>query len=277
MKNFKLGLQLYSVRKDMENDFEGTLKKVAEMGYEYVEFAGYFGKTAKEVKELLEKYNLKCISVHQNIDLFLEEGQKAVDYLKTFGVKYAVVPWYAADKQKGTPDWEETVSRFKKVSKLLKENDMYLLYHNHDFEFAKYQDKYLLDWIYEEIGLDCIKPEFDTCWIHYAGVDPCEYMMKYNGHVDIVHLKDFTCKELCGGPAYALIDKTGNTKPKPTRAENDFMFRPLGMGRQNIPEILKTCEKLNAEYLIVEQDESVDRPALEAAKISIDYLKNLLK
>ena len=70
MSNLKVGLQLYSLRGKMEQDMEGTLKAVKEMGYDYVEFAGYFGKSAEEVKAILDKYDLKCISVHQYLYLF---------------------------------------------------------------------------------------------------------------------------------------------------------------------------------------------------------------
>ena len=78
MKKFKIGVQLYSVRGDMEKDFEGTLAKVAARGYEYVEFAGYYGKSSEEIKALLDKYNLKCISVHQGVEFFdthIDESQ----------------------------------------------------------------------------------------------------------------------------------------------------------------------------------------------------------
>ena len=74
MKKFNVGLQLYGVRNSMKEDFEGTLKAVSEMGYEYVEFAGYYGKTSDEIKDLLNKYGLKCVSVHQVIDIFDEKS-----------------------------------------------------------------------------------------------------------------------------------------------------------------------------------------------------------
>ena len=64
MKKFNVGLQLYGVRNAMKEDFEGTLKAVSEMGYEYVEFAGYYDKSAEEIKEILDRYGLKCVSVH---------------------------------------------------------------------------------------------------------------------------------------------------------------------------------------------------------------------
>ena len=88
MKKFKIGLQLYSIRENVEKDMDAALKAVKEMGYDCVEFAGFFGKSAEEVRAMLDKYGLEAISVHQTAEPWLKEGQKAIDYLKTDGVKF---------------------------------------------------------------------------------------------------------------------------------------------------------------------------------------------
>lgn len=274
MKKFKIGLQLYSIREDMEKDMDSALRQVKEMGYECVEFAGYFGHSAEEVKAMLDKYGLECVSVHQAPQLFVDEGQKAVDYIKTLGVKYAAVPWYEKDKLAGSPEWDNTVKMFTEVAELLKKNGIKMMYHNHDFEFNKVDGKFILDWIYDTIPQDLIEPEVDTCWVHYAGYNPAEYLLKYSGRINIVHLKDFACKNLGGGPVYALIDEDGNEK-KGSKEDNGFEFRPVGHGIQDIPSIIEASEKAGASVLIVEQDQSNDRPPMEAAKMSREYLKSL--
>ena len=151
MKKFNVGLQLYGVRNSMQNDFEGTLKAVSEMGYEYVEFAGYYNKSGEEIKAILDRYGLKCISVHQGIEFFNENPEEKIKFLKTFGVKYCIIPWYEVSKLAGTPEWENTVASFNKIAKLLSENGMKLGYHNHDFEFRKFEGKYLHDYIFEAV------------------------------------------------------------------------------------------------------------------------------
>ncbi len=274
MKKFKIGLQLYSIREDMEKDMDSALRQVKEMGYDCVEFAGYFGHSAEEVKAILDKYGLECVSVHQAPQLFVDEGQKAVDYIKTLGVKYAAVPWYEKDKLAGSPEWDNTVKMFTEVAELLKKNGIKMMYHNHDFEFNKVDGKFILDWIYDTIPQDLIEPEVDTCWVHYAGYNPAEYLLKYSGRINIVHLKDFACKNLGGGPVYALIDEDGNEK-KGSKEDNGFEFRPVGHGIQDIPSIIEASEKAGASVLIVEQDQSNDRPPMEAAKMSREYLKSL--
>lgn len=274
MKKFKVGIQLYSVRDDLAKDFEGTLRKIKEMGYDYVEFAGFFDKSASEIKSILNEIGLIPISVHQGNQLFVEKGTEIIDYLKEIGVKYCAIPWYEKDKLKGTDKWENTKKEFKEYSDALKSAGIKLLYHNHDFEFEKADGKYKIDAIYDEIGLDTIEPEFDTCWVKYAGEDPCGYIEKYSGHVEVLHLKDFVCKKY-GGAVYALIDENGKDQDAGESEDNGFKFVPVGSGVQDFKSILEAAEKAGTEYIIVEQDSSVDRPALEAVKMSREYLTEL--
>ena len=275
MKKFKVGIQLYGVRNSLQEDFEGTIKAISEMGYEYVEFAGYYNKSAEEIKEVLDKYALKCISVHQTIDFFDEDPEDKCAFLKAFGVKYNVIPWYDKEKLVGG-QMTETLEKFKAAAELLNKNGMMLGYHNHDFEFVRDNGKYVHDRIFESIDADMIVPELDTCWVRYAGLDPVDYIRKYKGRVEIVHLKDFVCKNFAGGPVYDLIDgegKDGAGKPA-SREENGFKFRPLGEGIQDFDAILSACEECGTELVIVEQDQSYDISELEAARISREFLRN---
>ncbi len=271
MKKFKVGIQLYGVRNSMAADFEGTLKAIADMGYEYVEFAGYYGHTAEEIKAILDKLGLKCISAHQGLDFYDDDPDAAAEFLKAFGVKYSVIPWYEKDKLAGSDEWEASAARFNKIAEVLDKHGMRLGYHNHDFEFDKVDGKYIHDYIFEAVP--AMYPELDTCWVHYAGLEPAEKIREFAGKVEIVHLKDFVAKRLAGGPAYALIDANGN-EIKTTREDNGFAFRPLGQGRQDFGKILEACEEAGTEIVIVEQDQTYELAELEAAKISRDYLRD---
>ena len=274
MKKFKVGIQLYGVKNAMAEDFEGTLKAIKDMGYEYVEFAGYYGRSAEEIKAILDKLGLKCVSVHQGLDFFDDDADAAAEFLKTFGTKYSVIPWYGKEKLAGTDGWDATKERFTKVAKVLKAHGMKLGYHNHDFEFERFDGKFLHAHIFDSIPADLIDPEFDTCWVRYAGILPEEKIREFKGRVEIVHLKDFTCKTLAGGPVYDLIDASGKGLGT-TREENNFEFRPLGMGMQKFEDILAACEECGTEYVIVEQDKVYGgMTELEAAKISRDYLRD---
>ncbi len=273
MKDFKVGLQLYSVRDNLSKDFYGTLKAVKEMGYDYVEMAGYYDHSAEEIKAMLDELGLTCISVHQVIDWYLKEGDAAAEFVKTLGAQYSAIPWYGIENfQEDT--FDATIEKFKEVSKLLKKHGIQLTYHNHDFEFNYLGDRFILEAIYDTIP-EYIEGELDTCWAKYAGVEPTEFIKKYSGRMHTLHLKDFTCKELAAGPVYALIDEKGNAVPPKSRQDNEFMFRPVGSGMQDFPAILKAAEEAGTEYVIVEQDNSYDTDALVNAKLSREYLKSL--
>ena len=267
MKKFKVGIQLYSVRKQMNEDFYGTLKAIKEAGYDYVEFAGYYGKSAEEVRAILDELGLECISVHQTPDIFFEQGKAAVDYLNTIGAKYCAIPWYKVDNFKN--DFDGTVELFKKASDILAEGGIRLCYHNHDFEFQKIDGEYILDKLYAAMD-GKLEGEVDTCWVHYAGVDPVQYILKYKGQMNLLHLKDFECTNLAAGPVYALINSNGEAKG--SRASNGFKFTPLGKGRQDFASILEAAEEVGIEYVIYEQDETYEQNAIEAAAESRKYL-----
>ncbi|MDD5603068.1 MAG: TIM barrel protein [Eubacteriales bacterium] len=273
MKKFIVGLQLYSIREDMEKDMAAALGKVREIGYEYVEFAGYFGHSAEDVKKMLDDNGLKCISVHQKHDVFLKEPAAAISHLRTIGASYCAVPWMGKDKHKGSADFEGTVKEFIQAGKALKDAGIQLLYHNHDFEFERYDGKFLLDWLYESVPADLLKTQIDTCWVRYAGYDPAAYLRKYVGRSPVVHLKDFVCEKFNMGAAYALIDSSGKEGKPADRNAAGFKFMPLGMGMQDFNSILEAAEYAGADIVIVEQDASTDRPPMEAAKISREYLR----
>ena len=271
MKKFKIGLQLYSVRDDMKQDMRKTLQEVKDMGYDCVEFAGYFDKSAEEIKTMLDEIGLECVSVHQTHGVYVEDFEYNAKFIKTLGAKYSAIPWMNKDEIVT----EKFISEVKEVGEKLSKEGITLLYHNHDFEFAKTGDQFILDWIYASVDASILQTEVDTCWVRYAGYDPADYIRKYNGRSPIVHLKDFVCDNFAGGPVYALIDENGvENKPK-SREENGFKFRPVGHGIQDVKSIVKAAEEVGADILIVEQDQSPDRPALESAKMSREYLKSI--
>lgn len=139
-----------------------------------------------------------------------------------------------------------------------------VLYNNTD-------GKYALDILYETIPADILQSEIDTCWVHFAGVNPVEYLKKFKGRAPVVHLKDFTADDTSSSDTpYDLIMSNA---PKKTREESHFKFQPLGYGKQDIPSLLEACEYVGAKYVIVEQDVSTDRTGLEDAEISRNTLK----
>jgi len=273
MSNLKIGLQLYSIRDKMEQDMDTALKKVKEAGYDYVEFAGYFDKSAQEITAILKKYDLKCISVHQSLDFYIEKGADGIKFIKDLGAEYSAIPWY--DKEVLKNDFDATAKLFGEMGKKLSQGGLKMLYHNHDFEFDKIGDDCIIDKLYATVSPEYLNPEFDTCWVKYAGYEPTKYLEAYKGRINVVHIKDFWCKKLASGPVYALIDKDGNPVQPESKAERGFEFRPVGSGIQDVKAIMEASEKAGAEYVIVEQDEWYDNDSLECAAKSRAYLKSI--
>jgi len=270
MNDIKVSLQLFSVRDEIEADMYGTLKAVKEMGYDYVQFAGFYDHPAEEIKKMLDELGLTCISTHADLKTILDEGQKFIDELKTIGIKYVAYPWMGYGDLKGGVNWETSVENIKKGGQMLKDNGMTFLYHNHEHEFELYEGKTYADWLFEAVPADLLQTEFDTCWVKYGGYDPCEYLKKYSGRSPVVHLKDFVCDYVANAPeASKEINKTI------ARKENGFMLKPVGLGQQDFPSIIKAAIEAGAEEIVVEQDEWPEHTAMEAAKISRDYLKSI--
>lgn len=270
---FKIALQLYSIRDEMAKDMKAALQKVKDIGYDYVEIAGYYGKSAEEIRAMLDEIGLSCISVHQAHDLFLEKGQEAVDFLKKLGASYCGIPGIASERFE--KEMDQVVKEVTQVGKLMKENGLQLNYHNHEFEFTKRNGKYWLDELYERIPADLLETQLDLCWVHYGGEEPCAFLKKYAGRASVVHLKDFVCENLGEGPVYKRIDRAGKAVGFEKRVNDGFRYRPLGQGIQNFPAILEACRAAEAKYLVVEQDDSYDTPSLEVAAASRAYLKGL--
>ena len=275
---FPVALQLYSVRGEMEKDFEGTLKKVSEMGYDGVEFAGLFGKSAEEVKSLCEKYNLTPISAHIPYVEMTNDLERIVATYKKIGCKYIVIPYMTEEYRPGVENYGEVIESIVKIGTKVSENGMLLLYHNHDFEFVKINGEYGLDILYNSVDKSLLQTELDTCWVNVGGENPSEYIRKYSFRTPVVHLKDFDPGNGQKGNMYKLIGIDDNDVQKVDRNAEGFSFRPCGYGVQDFEEILKASHESGANWVVVEQDEpSLEKTPLECAKMSIDYIQSINK
>lgn len=268
-----VGIQLYSVRDDMAKDFEGTLKAVRDMGYDGVEFAGLFGKTPEEVKSLCAKYNLVPISAHVSI-AEMKNDPKTFENYKEIGCKYIAIPYRPLEDEGPNGTYEDAINEIRELSEKAKAAGLQMIYHNHDFEFRKLNDgRYFIDKLYDSIPADLLETELDTCWVKVAGEDPVEYLKKYAGRNHIVHLKDFYKKGENVDGMYELI---GIKPTEAASADEEFGFRPLGRGLQNMPAVVKAAEDAGADWVIVEQDRPTPgKEPINEIKISIDYLRSI--
>ena len=267
----KIGVQLYSVRGEMEKDFEGTLKQVKDMGYECVEFAGLFGRTAAEVKALCDAYGLIPISAHVSLD-DLREDPFVLQTYADIGCKYVAIPSLDKNDRPGHPGFEKTVQDMAILGAFAKKLGMKLAYHNHDFEFEKVDGKYALDILFDAVPADLLLAQLDTCWVNVGGADPVAYIHKYNGRVEILHFKDFAGKK--SENMYALL---GVNDGKKEATVGDFEYRPLGQGLQDVPALVQAAKACGTEWAIVEIDDpSRGKTPMQCIKESIDYFKTIV-
>ena len=261
-----IGVQLFSVRDDMEADAAGTLKAIKDMGYDGVEFAGMYGCTPEKLRDLCNELELVPISAHVGIDELLKPDTIANYAL--IGCKYIALPWLDEARRPGQPAYAEFLKQVEVVVNKAKEHNITLLYHNHDFEFVKVDGEYALDAMYRTIP--ALQTELDTCWVKVAGEDPAAYIRKYSGRAPVVHLKDFV-----GGKTENMYELIGDDTAK-SEATEAFEFRPVGSGVQDFPGILEAAEEAGAKWVIVEQDSpSMGKTPLECVATSMAYLKSL--
>lgn len=266
-----IAVQLYSVRDEMEKDFCGTVKKIKDMGYEGVEFAGLFGKSGTEVKAICDEIGITPVSAHVPYYDMLDNPEAVLKDYRDMGCKYVAVPYLTEECRPGTEGWTSTVEGIRKIAEAAEKMGIQLLYHNHDFEFIKIDGKYALDILYDTIPADLLKTEIDTCWVNVGGENPAEYIEKYTGRAPVVHLKDFHGSK-GNGPLYKLIGIDDETEA----VESTFEFRPVGYGVQDWKKIVDAAEKAGAEWVVVEQDSpSMEKSPLECVQMSINYLKNM--
>ena len=189
------GLQLYSVRDVTGTDLEGTLKKVAEIGYRYVEFAGFFGHTAEQVKAMLDNYGLIVSGTHSGFDDLDKDFAGTVKYHHAIGNTNYIVPgapWGT------TAELNETIEKMNKYKPMLAAEGIRLAYHNHDGEFKPNLDGQIA---HEEMERRTdIDFQIDTFWAFVAGRDPIEVITRLKDRVHVIHLKD----GLRNGQGFAL-------------------------------------------------------------------------
>lgn len=266
-KTLPVGLQLYSVRDFLTQDFKGTLKKVKEIGYDYVEPAGLYGIPADEYRAALDEAGLTAVCAHVPYAEMAADLDKVISDCKALGISYVAVPYLGDDDRAGGKNYDTVIANIAAYAKKFAENGITLLYHNHDFEFLKLDNgKYALDDMYDRIPE--LHTELDCCWVNVAGEDPSYYIRKYANRCPVVHLKDFTGSKSAN--MYNLIGLKESAKVTST-----FAFRPVGYGKQDVPTIITAAIESGAKYLVVEQDNPGEQTSLEAVAMSRNYLKTL--
>lgn len=248
-KKIPIGLQLYSLRGDAPKNVPGILEQVAKMGYQGVEFAGYYGRSAAELRKMLDDNGLKCCGTHTGLDTILGDALKAtIEFNAKLGNKYLIVPSLPGKNTSSEKALIDTAKLLTEQSEKAKEAGMVVGYHAHGGDFAKFGDKTHWDILFSNAGPNvCMQLDTGNCL--GGGGDPIEVLKKFPGRSLTIHLKEH------GGPRNA----------------------PVGEGQVKWKEVFAICETTGkTEWYIVEQEGYAGKP-LDAVKACIDNLRKMGK
>lgn len=246
MSQLSIGLQLWSLREDMKNDFLGVLEKVAKLGYQGVEFAGYGGLAASQLKSTLKDLGLTAASSHVGYGQLKDQLSETIEYAMELGLPQLICPGAPRNELKTYDDWRQFGEFLSRVAEECAKSGLKFGYHNHAWEFEKINDQYILDIIFEAAS-DQVETQLDLGWVFHGGVDPVKYLLKYAGRCPTVHVKDF---------------KAGRQVE-------------VGHGDLDLSGVLEGARKAGVKWLIVETEEYTMAP-IDSVAVGLQNIKALL-
>jgi sugar phosphate isomerase/epimerase len=186
-----IGLQLYTVRDQLEKDFEGTLDRVAQVGYTKVEFAGYYGRSPEQVRVLLDRLKLVSPSAHIGAQLMRQDAAAQIRSAKTIGQTYVTLPSYPFPRDADAEGWKQGAAEMNRWGALCRDAGIRLAYHNHAAEFANVDGGPTgYDILMRETDPALVDFELDLYWATFADQNPIALFAKYPGRFAMWHVKD---------------------------------------------------------------------------------------
>jgi sugar phosphate isomerase/epimerase len=247
-----VGLQLYSLRASFAKDVPGTLDKVKDLGFKYVELAGTYNVPPEKFKQMLDERGLVAVSGHFPFERYRDDAEGVVRDAKALGLKYAGVAWIPHKDPFDEKTCREAIEIFNKAGKTLAKSGIQFFYHTHGYEFQKTADGTLFDTLIQGTDPKAVAYEMDVFWIVHPGQDPVKLLQKYPRRFQLMHIKDMRK----GTPTGLL---TGHSD-----VNNDVA---LGTGTLNWPAILKAAKRASVKYYFIEDESDV----------SIDQIPQSLK
>ena len=248
-----IGIQMYTVRDQLQADFEGTVEKIAKIGYRNLEFAGYYNRTPEQVRALLDRLQIVSRSSHIGAQLMRQDAAAQIKSAKTIGQDYITLPSFNFGKE-GLAGWRKAVAEFNQWGAMCRDAGLRLAYHNHNFEFAPLEGTTGYDVLVKETDPKLVDFELDLYWARFADQDPLALFAKYPGRFAMWHVKDMTV--------------TGTQKG----------MTPVGKGTIDFKSIFAHAQQSGMKYFFVEHDTAAQYPggSLASAQASYEYLRQLL-
>ena len=250
----RIGAQLYTVREFCKTieDVDKTYEKLSKIGYKTVQASGVNTElTGSELKAVADKYGLETICTHRAYSEYTEDLDRVIKFHKDLNCKIAGLGAAPASLRGSVEGLKKFVKDSNRISGELKKEGITFGYHNHAFEFAKVDGKYVMDYLIEETDPDSFKFILDVYWLSFAGVNPAKYIEKMGDRAMVIHFKDIK----------ALGDK------------NEVTMCEVGQGNIEWDEVIAACEKAGCLAAMVEQDRCDEgRDPFDCLKTSYDFL-----
>ncbi len=242
-----ISVQLYTVRRLMRENFEKTIADVAKVGYSQVEFAGYYDRSAKEVRNILDRNGISSPSTHVGLNLVQGDSLKSlIEFAKIVGHEYLIVPFLEPEQRETLDQYKKLTEKFNKIGEECKKADLKFAYHNHEFEFKPIDGVVPLDIMLNESDADLFNIQMDLYWAIDGGAKPIDYFKRYPGRFPLCHVKDMT---------------------------KDGQMVDVGQGEVDFAAIFAHSELAGLEYYVVEHDQP-ENP-LESISNSYETLRNM--
>lgn len=256
-----IGLQIYTLRDQLKADLKGTLKAVADAGYQQVEPFGF--PSGQEMVNVAKDLGLDVHSIHFDweaavnpTDDGFSDFRKIIEKAKDTGLSHLVVPYLHDKDRKSLDDYKRVAGNLNKAAVIAKEAEIQLAYHNHSFEFQPMEESTGYDIFVQEFG-DEMMFEVDVFWVRAADLDPVSLIKGLSGRISQLHLKDI--KKGLKLPIYGGLPKDA--------------FKELGNGMISMEPIIEAAKAAGVVHCHVEQDQSPD--PIASIKESVAYLKRL--
>jgi len=264
----KIASPLFIVRNEAETDLFGVLEKLAAVGFQGVEFLGFFGLTPRAIRQKLDSISLKAMGNHVDLDAFAADPERVIEDHLTLGCEYITLslPERAHDPE--TDGFAECLLNLPSAAEKCVKSGITPLFHNHQFEFERdlrtlpgrpYGDEqYMLDVILNAVPAFAFEP--DIGWMLYAGADPAQYLARYHSRCPVIHLKDV----YIGGAA------------RDAGVKGEAIFRPTGYGSVAWERIFPLALECDPQWFVIDHDCAYDRDAYQDLAWSLAFTQNML-
>lgn len=185
-----IGLQLYTIRSVLDDDFRGTMEQVAEMGYDEVEFAGYYDRSPEDIGALLDDLGLAAPAAHVSLERIREAPEAVIQTATTVGHQYVVCPYLSEADRGSLDDYRSVAEELTRFGERCSDAGLQLAYHNHDFEFIEMDGTLPYDVLLSETDPEHVQMELDLYWVIEAGRDPLDYIERDPARYPLCHVKD---------------------------------------------------------------------------------------